>query len=199
MTTVVNQNPRIESVRDFLAHTLPGPISDPKPLLCLLEACWHGFWGSELQAMAPYKLRRMERVAWNPPILKFVVERHGGTMMGSSRAELQQWTVNLDTLTAGCQEIGHRQMSPMQPRLDVGQLADEIAGLIVSRADDARLKWGDDGTDRVLIGKIIPADSAVRQTPEGRRRRFGIALFGLLAGRGWRVVRPNVYGRCNGA
>ena len=114
--------------------------------------------------------------------------------MGSSRAELQRWTLDPDTMTAVCEEVGHRQVAPMRPRLDIGPLADEIARLIVARADDVRLKWYDGGRVRVLIGKIIPAGSAVRQTLEGRRRRFRIALAAILADHRWQAIRPNLYG-----
>jgi hypothetical protein len=106
---------------------------------------------------------------------------------------LQEWRVDIEAMTADCQQIGHRQIQPMQPRLNVGPLADEIARLIVTKAEDARLKWYDDGRVRVLIGKIIPAGSAVRQTLEGRRKRFWDALAGILKAQGWSVVRPNVY------
>ncbi len=184
----------VEQLRAVLANIPAGPIADHGRTLELLEACWSEFAGSEEHAMAPHKLRRMERVLWSAPFLSFVIERHGGTVMGSSRADLQRWTVDIETLVAECEIVGHRQVEQMQARLDVRPLAKDVARLIVSRAADPRLKWCDDGSVRVLIGKMIPAGSAVRQTLEGRRRRFRDALTGLLEDKGWRVVRPNVYG-----
>ena len=189
----MDQKTNLDRLRDLLAQTPPGRIDNIRLLLGLLEPCWGKFAGSGDEAMAPHKLRRMEAASWNPPRLVFVVERHGGTAMGSSRAELQRWTLDMEKLTAGCEQVGHRQVLPMQARLDVRPLADEIARLIVSRTDDARLKWYDDGRVRLVIGKIIPADSAVKQTLDGRRRRFRNALAGLLEGLGWRVVKANVY------
>ena len=60
--------------------------------------------------MAGHKLiGRMENVEWHPPILTFLIERHGGTVLGSARAELQRWTVDLDRRTATCERVGHRQ------------------------------------------------------------------------------------------
>ena len=76
------------------------------------------------EAMEPYKLNRMEKAEWQPPILSFVVERHGGTALGSTRADLQHWTVNVETKEANCHIAGHRQLEPMQPRMDVKPLAD---------------------------------------------------------------------------
>ena len=49
------------------------------------------------------KIRRdagPEDLACNPPNLCFSIDRHGGTVMGSKRAERQTWTLNLETLTA---------------------------------------------------------------------------------------------------
>jgi hypothetical protein len=85
----------IGDLRDLLGATTAGPIINIKPLLQVLKGCWHDFDGSDSSAMAGYKLDRMERVSWFPPVLTFTVERHGGVMMGSTRAELQEWTVDL--------------------------------------------------------------------------------------------------------
>ena len=38
---------------------------------------------------------------------------------------------------------------------------------------------------KVLIGKIIPADSALKQTLAGRRKRFRKALVERLGAEGW--------------
>jgi hypothetical protein len=83
----------------------------------------------------------------------------------------------------------------MQPRLNVKPIVEEIAGLIVDRQQDSRLKWNSDGSVRVLIGKILPSDSAENQTLQGRRKRFRTELERLLANQGWHEVRPNVYNR----
>lgn len=73
----------------------------------------------------------------------------------------------------------------MQARLDVEALAEEIAALIVSRKEDDRLRWYEDGQVRVLIGKVLPEASAVKQTLAGRRKRFRAALAERLAAEGW--------------
>ena len=95
-----------------------------------------------MAGMAGHKLiGRMEHVEWNPPVLTFVIERHGGTVLGSTRAELQRWTVDLDRKTATCERAGHRQLSPMAKRVDVGSIADEVANKIVGGESDDRLTW----------------------------------------------------------
>jgi hypothetical protein len=74
----------------------------------------------------------MEAVAWNPPVLTFRIERHGGTVLGSTRAELQHWHVDLERKTASLVKTGRRQLRPMQPRLNVEPLVEEIVRLIVA-------------------------------------------------------------------
>jgi hypothetical protein len=82
----------VDRLRIYLATLPPGPISDPAALERLLAACWDEFTG-DYGGMEGYKLLgRMEDVTWGPPVLSFSVERHGGTVMGSSRAELQGWS-----------------------------------------------------------------------------------------------------------
>jgi hypothetical protein len=140
--------------------------------------------------MEPWKLGRMERIAWNPPMLSFVVERHGGIVAGgSTRAELQGWTIDLERHTAECCKVGWRQAAPMGPRMSVGPIAAEIAAIIEQRRTDPRIKWLDTERTavRILIGRIIPHD-APNQTVAGRRRRFSNALDEALASTPWRRV-----------
>jgi len=40
-------------------------------------------------------LGRMEEVLWSPPDLTFSIERHGAAALGSSRAELQEWMIDV--------------------------------------------------------------------------------------------------------
>ncbi len=143
------------------------------------------------------KLRgRMEQVAWNPPRLSFVIERHGATVNGSSRAEVQQWEINLETRTAECATVGRRQLVPLAPRLDVRPIAEEVAHLILAGDwQDSRLTWRPDGSVRVRIGMILPVGSALRETLAGRRRRFRKSVEAELSEAGWQVLGWNVYGR----
>lgn len=137
----------------------------------------------------------MEDVAWHPPLLTFTIERHGGTVMGSSRATLQECIVDVEKMTVACVEARHRQVRPMQARLDVAPIAEEIVAQIVNRQEDHRLKWYTDGRVRVLIGKILPEGSAVKQTLAARRRRFWAAVDERLADRGWKECKGGLYER----
>lgn len=68
-----------------------------------LAGCWHEFARSASKRMHAGKLGRMEAVRWDPPVLSFTIERHGAMSAGSTRAELQQWRIDLDRKTARCE------------------------------------------------------------------------------------------------
>jgi len=184
----------MQKLIDYLNSLNAGPISETTKLTNLLEACWDEFSGSASEGMAGYKLRgRIEEGFWNPPILSFTIERHGATVLGSTRAEYQGWEINLKEKTASCQSIGYKQILPKQPRMDLKPIAEEIAQLIISYQEDSRLNWKNDGTVAVRIGNILPEYSAVKQTLVNRRKRFRGILEELLNNAGWKKIRPNVF------
>ncbi len=186
--------PGIDGLLDYLQTLTPGPVSDTSLLERLLMESWGEFSGSEAEKMAGFKLSgRMEDAEWRPPVVRFRIERHGGTVMGSTRAERHEWNIDINARTATCMNVGHRQISPMAPRLDVRPIAEEMVNLILQRKSDERLKWKDDGSVQVQIGKILPEGSAATQTLVARRKRFRQAVEALLGEAGWTCIRPNVY------
>ena len=80
--------------------------------------------------------------------------------------------------------MGHRQLRPTQPRLNVEPLVEEIVESIMAGPQDHRLKWDDDGLVEVLVGKIIPEGSAAKQTLSGRRKWLRKALLERLEAEG---------------
>lgn len=74
-------------------------------------------------------------------------------------------------------------------------VAVELLNAIIAGQSDDRLKWEGDSKVRVLIGKVIPERSAVKDTLAGRRKRLRDELTRLLASAQWKLVRPNVYER----
>jgi hypothetical protein len=185
-----------DALREYLARLPSGPIDNPGNLVPLLAESWPLFTGSDAEAMAPRKLARMERVRWDPPVLEFVVERHGGTARGSSRAALQRWSVDLERTTASCATVGGRQLRPMQPALKVEPIADELVRLVIDGRQDPRLRWWPDGTVRVCVAKILPTGSAAKETLAGRRKRLRVALVERLETDGWSLVKPpETFGR----
>lgn len=184
----------MEKLIEYLATVPQGKISTTSELASLLFNHWEEFKGSDIESTEGYKLvGRMEEVYWSPPELTFKIERHGGTVMGSSRASLHKWTLNLENKTAECNTSGYRQLDKREPNLNVKKIAEEIFPIIINKKSDERLKWYDDGTVRILIGKIIPTDSAVLQTVANRRKRFRKVMDELLDNSGWNKVKINLY------
>jgi hypothetical protein len=186
----------VASLREYLARLPPGEVDQAGEVERLLAACWDAFEGGDAEGMEGTKLhRRTKRVRWTPPILSFAIERHGGTVRGSSRAELHEWELNIDRQKAALVRRGHRQLHPNQPHLDVERIADEVAGLIAGQRPNPWLKWYPDGRVQVLAGVILPDGSAVSQTLRGRRQRLRQAIRARLERAGWYQLRANLYAR----
>ena len=185
----------LQALRDHLAGIPSGMVAEPGDIPRLLADCWDEFEGSDAEGMGAWKLPRMEDPEWEPPVLSFIIERHGATVCGSSRAEVHAWSVDLDKQTAGCAKVSHRQVRPMQPALKVEPVVNAIVDLIVRGQEDDRLKWYEDGRVKVMIGKILPEGSAFKQTLEGRRKRLREMLTSRLADEGWTKVANLVYQR----
>ena len=188
---------RMQQLLEYLESLPAGSIADGDELASLLADCWSEFDGGNAEGMQPNKLpKRMENIRWEPPVLSFAIERHGGAAFGSSRAELQGWSVNVQSRKATCSEDGHRQLTRMQPRQNVKVIAEEVVRLILNRQEDSGLKWNKDGSVRVRTGDLIPPDrSVVEQTLARRRTRFRQEVERLLTGHGWHKVGTNVYAR----
>src|SRR5690348_8052575 len=90
----------LAKLRSYLSSLPPGPITDTSVVEELLVQCWECLSGANDTRMVAYKIHRMENAEWNPPLLQFEIERHGGTVWGSSKAELQSWTVDVEHGTA---------------------------------------------------------------------------------------------------
>lgn len=187
----------MEKLKKYLKTIPPGTIDVPTELEFLLADWWNTLDDGidDGSAMSGDKLPgRTENVVWDPPNLHFVIERHGAACLGSSRAELQHWTVDVEAGTVTLDKVGRRQLCAMSPRLNVKPLAEEICQLIAAGKKDEKLKWHTDSRVRVLTGNILLKGSAVKQTLEGRRKRFHKALEELLAKEGWVALGGGVYG-----
>jgi hypothetical protein len=185
-------SPKENPLTEFLSTLPDGPVTDARKLANLLAAEWDTFPGSEGAAMKDSKLYRMENVVWKTPCLTFTIERHGATCCGSSRAELQDWRVDISTWTAGFDSKRYRQLTPPAKRLDVTPIAEKTADEIVSARESEALKRYPDGRVKVLIGSLIGGSNA--QTITDRRKRFRTALEALLSAKGWKTIGVNTYG-----
>jgi hypothetical protein len=182
---------QISLLRDYLEKQPVGSISDPAEVKRLLCDCWNEFKNSEQTQMDASKLSRIEAPTWHPPHLSFSIERHGGTVMGSARASIQGWSLNLNTLTAAFGHVSHRQLKPMSPRLNLEPIAQELAECIVAEAIDPRLRWLRNGSVQINMQTVIPFTN--RQTTAGRRKRLSKRLVEILAPQGWSSPYGNVY------
>ena len=162
-----------------------GPIEHFSEVEPLLAAEWNSLsCHSDDHKTSPEKLYgRMEEVSWNPPFLRFKLERHGGTVNGSTRAELHYWVVNVEERTCGIERIGKRQLHPMSERVYVKPVAEEIAAIILRNGDDPRIKWTPT-RDKVTIKLSQMLGGEFEQTRAGRRKRFQAVIEPILTAKG---------------
>ena len=138
------------------------------------------------------KLTRIENVRWDPPYLEFTIERHGGTLLGSSRGELQHWMIDIIKGIARTSTSGYRQLHPRQSPRDVEPLVEQVVTAINGRDDPCLVRLSK-GSVRVRVGMLIPESSAAKRTVTERRRRFRSALNERLATVGWYPVTGHPY------
>ncbi len=161
---------------------LSGEVS--KKVLELLSECWPVLSGSDDQSTTPDKVCRSENLKWKSPILSFQLERHGGTVKGSTRAALHHWEVNLEKGTATIAKTGSRQLQKQDLRMDTKVLARETADRILNGENHFSLKWSGDRSNVVLaIGEIIPETNA--KTTSDRRKRYKQQLDSIMSECGW--------------
>lgn len=188
----------IHELSAYLAALPTGPVAEDHAgeVISLLRESWEAFSGSSDTSMTSAKLTgiRVEDLTWDPPCLKFAIERHGGTVMGSKNAELHWWRVNLDSLQASCGSAGHRRLVSYSPKLDVRPLANDICQLITGGASttDDRVTWRSATCVKVNVSVLIP-DGHAKQTARGRRKRFRAALEPLMADAGWHRLKSETH------
>lgn len=186
----------MNKLHDLLMRVEPGNVPEATGLDRLLADHWDQFDGSDAGGMEAYKLlHRMETVQWQPPILTFIIERHGGTVCGSTRAELQHWSVDLDAKTATITKTGHRQLVPMAPRLSIKAIAQEVAQTILDGKQDDRLHWLDENTVMLRASSMFPTGSGFKMTVEGRRKTLCRYVEEILKDHGWAKQGWNVFVR----
>lgn len=184
----------MNKLKQHLAGTESGPVPATDDLERLVAECWADLACSDEGGMEACKVvGRMEQVVWTPPVLSFVIERHGGLTCGSTRAEVQHWAINLDKNEATITKEGYRQVKPMAPRESVKAAAEEITRLILERKEDNRLQWLSDGGVRVLLHKIYPKNSGFHRTVSERRNRFRKYVEESLTENLWRKEGRNRY------
>jgi len=144
--------------------------------------------------MKDWKVSRAEDLSWDPPVLSFTIERHGATVLGSSRGELHEWRVDLHEGTAHCERRRYRQLTPTAPRLDVKPIAVRVCDAVqqgpASNCDLVKkgiVVWNGDNQVSIKHGALIPGGGP-QQTVAGQRRRFRSELTDRMKALGWQLV-----------
>lgn len=197
MDTHHNTPPSIQSLLRILQdYPQKQEIAPSKEIIEALKECWLFFVAVNQEGMHTGKLERIEKVIWTPPKLTFYIERHGAIAMGSTRAEIQYWELDLENLTAESGTHGFRQIYARDKPLKTQKLAEEIADLILTGKEDPRLKWSSPTWVRIQIGMAIPY--TVRRTTADRRKRFSKQITAILGQGGWKLVKgtsPHTYAK----
>jgi hypothetical protein len=171
----------IQSLVEYLGTLPAGPVQDLRSLVNYLADAWPRLHGSSYSGMRAEKLYRLESPEWKPPVLTFKIERHGGTVMGSTRAEVQHWEVDTRTGSAQLVRNTRRQLHSMATRWSAESLAAELAEAIRNGKDHAKLNWRKKGTV-ALTGDSVPG--GFKQTVSGRKKRLKAAIAKAL-GNDW--------------
>jgi hypothetical protein len=193
---VMNQDQQptgLDLLRAHLRTIKPGQITDTATLERVLAVSWDEFTGHDGGMEGHKLLKRMEDVTWTPPKLTFAIERHGGTVMGSTRAEFQKWEVDLDKRTTTLAKTGHRQLRPMANRIYIKPLVEIALATIRSGGDNELVSRHGDGTVSLNTTLIFPKGSAVRMTLEGRRKRVRVAVAEVLLKEGWERLGDDIF------
>lgn len=184
------------SLKAFLMSQPPGSELDREQIEFLLAETWPSLLGSRNGGMQAHKIRgRTEDLSWNPPMLSFEIERHGGTVNGSTRAEMQRWCVDVAAHTAEIVSTRKRQLHAMAKRVNAKAPAALIAEAILNDHEHEMLKRYPDGRVKVLISALFPHGDDFKQTVAGRRKRFRAALEVLIKEQGWAEAGTNTYQR----
>lgn len=179
-------NNALQDLRTHLNGLTPGPIKHSPRLIALVQAAWDTLPGSSAESTTSDKLGRMEEVSWDPPTLSFTLERHGGTVNGSTRADLHYWSIDTQSGTAEITGRSYRQLAKRAAPMNVKPLAEEVLDILQRGLDHDWVDWLDDDRTRAFlhIKKVVP-DAGFKKTVEGRRRRFNRYMKKRLPQVGW--------------
>lgn len=189
------QTPHVSALFNKLNSIPSGAVSGDlrDKVLRLLESCWHELQGGQQTSMEPWKVCRAEDLRWDPPVLSFTIERHGAFVLGSTRGDLHEWKINLETLTASCYEGRYRQLIPKSPKLDVNPIAARVCEAVQQGPESKSplvqqeiVVWA--GNDNVSIkhGALVSGDN--QRTISSRRSRFRRELTDRMKALGWDFV-----------
>lgn len=167
-----------------LSGLQPGPVdgSDRHRILAALADAWPHLPGSGEGKMTADKLDRAEQMSWEPSVLSFRIERHGGTVAGSVYAELVDWKVDTKAWVAVAAEGPRRLVRARQKALDIEPMVIAILDAIDEGASSP-LVHREASVVIVKLAGMFKGD--VKKTRESRNQRLKKAMFELARERGW--------------
>ena len=183
----------LDPLPKLLAEIGPGKIPNGTipALISELGKIWNELPGATEESMEARKLERGFDWTWHPPVLSFLIERHGGTVLGSGRGPIQKWSLDLDTGTATWHPAGYRQLSPMNPRFDHKAAAQRIADALTAGPNSSPglegVRWKGPDTVTITLNKFFPTD-VPQQTATGRSKKLRASLVELVQSE-WQVER----------
>ena len=193
----------VRHLREYLERLPAGSIPREQytELFALLASCWDEFRGVSDTKMGWWKVVRdggPRDLMWHPPVLSFTIERHGSLVLGSTRAEKQQWSLNLENRTGSADTVGHRQVHQPAPPVRTSEMA-AMAEKVCSEIQEGPgsnsdytsrgiIAWVSPGQVDIKHGALVPP-AAFQQTTSGRRKRFRSILESKMQVIGWKLDR----------
>jgi len=188
-----NKQPVVSARCAAFARCLQHGAPESEAAIQELANVWDELDGAHVEGMNSSKISavRIERPSWSHPLFTFAIERHGGTVNGSTRAEVQTWQVDVSTDTATLIGIAPRQLRSTAARMNARALADELAAAVRGSTANTAIDFAPDGRSfAVRLGQLAQLNSGPKQTTDGRRRRVRVLLAQLLAPHGWTETSP---------
>jgi hypothetical protein len=191
----------IQELSELLRKLPDSPIASElrTKVIHLLGTCWDQFSGTAATKMEWWKVERENGprdLKWQNPVLSFWIARHGSLVNGSSRAEKQQWSLNIEKLTAEAMTIGHTQVYPVAAPFrteKMAAIADNVCVAVQEGPDSLSdckkqeiLIWVGNDQVEVKHGVLVP-DAGYQQTTAGRRKRFRAILESKMQAIGWKL------------
>jgi hypothetical protein len=162
-------------IKTFLIGQPKGliPLEMTHELISMLSGIWDQFVGSDETRMTASKLSgRAEKLSWDPSAstLEFEIERHGATVKGSSRAEIQNWVIDLKDGTAHQSANGYIQLRKQNPPLSFDLIVTKLVEAVVAGPDHnykCSIVWGGEDDLRIIPNVLVPPGIVPQATFKG--------------------------------
>jgi hypothetical protein len=161
---------------------------------CLIDA-WPELEGSDEESTTKGKLsNRIEELSVNDCFLTFKLERHGGTVQGSTRADVHWWTVDLAKGEATITRKSPRQVRKASPPFPFKEVCQEVVEAVRAGVPHQSIDWKGADRFKLLMGNLVPC-GGIKQTTSGRRKKLREFIEAALGPLGWIQEKPNFFHR----